>query len=496
METLALWASNASSALGLGPITGADPRSGFSFKEQPVEKKKKKKPKVHSPREVSESGPRTLRTQATLPLDIWFHVPQTLPEGEPKQVHISGPHGALLIELPPDAQPGQRIHHRLGPKFAQMAVVPEGKASGDLIMMELPGVGQIQVVVPEGKKAGDEFEASPPVLMVQVPPDARHGDTVVFTAPDGRELTAQVPAGKKALQYFDVGYTVTCSAGDAAVVTQDGCLRTECTPPVDICFQVPEILHEATRSACVLGPHGPLQLQIPEGAQAGEQVKVRLGPKDGFRAKVPEGLEAGDLMMLQTKDGSQLQLTVPEGKKEGDEFDVSPPVLMVRVPETAGPGIKVSFAAPDGTEMTAIVPGGCLPASYFEVPMVHPMVPAAAEEEQEEENEAGVQDSGEKPLSEAIEQSAPALGDESSKVQELPMPSAESPASKGSVVDFITDKENAQSPRQASPNQATSDKDSPLKETPAKSPCPSNSSIDLLTGEEPVQWIQSPSSPL
>jgi len=143
--------------------------------------------------------------------------------------------------------------------------------------------------------------------------------------------------------------------------------RAECTLPVDISFNLPESLAEGQRSVCVRGPHGPICVQLREGAQPGESMQVRIGPKTSYRVKVPEGVAVGEVMAIQLPDGTQIQTTVPPGKQAGDEFDLSPPCVMVHVPKGLGPGDEVAFSAPDGREHTATVPQDLVLGQYFEV---------------------------------------------------------------------------------------------------------------------------------
>jgi len=146
-------------------------------------------------------------------------------------------------------------------------------------------------------------------------------------------------------------------------------LRTQATLPVTLCFDAPAEGGDnvAGHSVCVSGPHGPLEITIPEGTKPGERVTYLLGPKCAYRATVPEGASEGQNMSLQLPTGESIQVLIPPGKQPGDEFNFSPPILMVQVPVGALPGNRVAFAAPDGRELTAVVPEGMAPGRYFEV---------------------------------------------------------------------------------------------------------------------------------
>lgn len=123
---------------------------------------------------------------------------------------------------------------------------------------------------------------------------------------------------------------------------------------------------------CVAGPHGSLPVALPKWATPGSLVRVRLGPKTSFRTFVPEGLKEGDSMAIELHNGDRMQVIVPPGKKAGDQVDISPPVLMVQVPNGAKPGDLVEFFSPDGQKRIASIPTVALCGQYFEVPLMQP----------------------------------------------------------------------------------------------------------------------------
>eukprot|EP00440_Ansanella_granifera_P053931 gb/GFBE01058468.1/.p1 GENE.gb/GFBE01058468.1/~~gb/GFBE01058468.1/.p1 ORF type:complete len:330 (+),score=80.48 gb/GFBE01058468.1/:1-990(+) len=122
----------------------------------------------------------------------------------------------------------------------------------------------------------------------------------------------------------------------------------------------------------VAGPHGSLPVAVPKWAKPGTLVRVRIGPKVAFRAVVPDGLKGGDVMALELPSGERMQVPVPLDKMTGDEFDISPPVIMVQVPEGATPGSVVEYTDSDGKKCKATVPKAVPVGQYFEVPLVQP----------------------------------------------------------------------------------------------------------------------------
>eukprot|EP00930_Biecheleria_cincta_P067401 TRINITY_DN5396_c0_g1_i1.p1 TRINITY_DN5396_c0_g1~~TRINITY_DN5396_c0_g1_i1.p1 ORF type:complete len:307 (+),score=71.40 TRINITY_DN5396_c0_g1_i1:60-980(+) len=107
---------------------------------------------------------------------------------------------------------------------------------------------------------------------------------------------------------------------------------------------------------CVQGPHGSLPVAVPTSAAPGTLVRVRIGPTKAFRVTLAAGLEEGQVMALELPSGERMQVAVPPGKKAGDEFDVSPPVIMVQVPSGAEPGTQVTYDHPEGRKFRSRSP--------------------------------------------------------------------------------------------------------------------------------------------
>eukprot|EP00931_Biecheleriopsis_adriatica_P036026 TRINITY_DN20772_c0_g1_i1.p1 TRINITY_DN20772_c0_g1~~TRINITY_DN20772_c0_g1_i1.p1 ORF type:complete len:338 (-),score=81.69 TRINITY_DN20772_c0_g1_i1:246-1175(-) len=129
---------------------------------------------------------------------------------------------------------------------------------------------------------------------------------------------------------------------------------------------------EGLMLVCVAGPHGSLPVAVPKRASPGSLVKVRIGPKIAFRAVVPADLKEGDMMALKLPNGDLMQVAVPEGKKSGDEFDISPPVIMVQVPQGGRSGLVVEYDNHEGKKCTTSIPKDVVAGQYFEVPLVQP----------------------------------------------------------------------------------------------------------------------------
>jgi len=98
------------------------------------------------------------------------------------------------------------------------------------------------------------------------------------------------------------------------------------------------------------GPHGPIQMEPPADVKPGTTLTARLAPPPDIRIHVPPGLKAGSEMKFQRSDGVTIAVRVPKGMGPGDHFDVTPPCLMVKMPEGAKPGDFVVFPNDNGNE--------------------------------------------------------------------------------------------------------------------------------------------------
>jgi len=101
-------------------------------------------------------------------------------------------------------------------------------------------------------------------------------------------------------------------------------------------------------------------------------VLYRLAPKPEFRIQVPPNHLPGDSVTFTREDGVGVSVPVPPGMQPGEMFEVTPPVLMVRVPEGATPGTRLIFhrqgcGPPEETRewIRCEVPAGVAPGKYF-----------------------------------------------------------------------------------------------------------------------------------
>mmetsp|Transcript_98034 Transcript_98034/g.282780 ORF Transcript_98034/g.282780 Transcript_98034/m.282780 type:complete len:216 (-) Transcript_98034:206-853(-) len=160
--------------------------------------------------------------------------------------------------------------------------------------------------------------------------------------------------------------------------SKDECLEAHASaldPPLNIAVDLPSGRWQPGQSFCVQGPQGPICLQIPVDAVPGGRLVYKIAPRPEFRVEVPPGAGPGWVMTFQRDDGGACVVTVPAGLQPGDTFEVTPPALMVRVPETAQPGDFVRFCRMVSQEndhkagstefFRARVPEGLKPCMYF-----------------------------------------------------------------------------------------------------------------------------------
>lgn len=317
-------------------------------------------------------GRRPFRTslpiaEAAVPQDLTFTAPQDKSPGQ--LVCVQGPHGALMVPLPDDAIPGETCKFRFGPPADYVITVPENVKSGALVSYTGRRGEALQAAVPEGKQPGDTFEVHAPVLMVRVPISARPGNEVECVAPDGQVLIVRVPPDMQPGMYFEASY-------------QPGrkILRALAAHPQDFRFVAPEGVKPG-EPVCVEGPHGPLMLPLPNDAVPGKECSIRFGPPSQYKVVVPDGASPGSIVTYKGCDGEELRTVVPPGMKPGDEFDVSPPVLMLRIPDEANPGDEMLYEAPDRRQLIIRVPQGMGPGQYFAASLEPAMAPSSIAEE-------------------------------------------------------------------------------------------------------------------
>jgi len=129
----------------------------------------------------------------------------------------------------------------------------------------------------------------------------------------------------------------------------DGQLQAHATQPCEFCA---ELSKDYKPGACftVQGPFGPIRVEPPANAQPGMLLRYRLAPKPAFRIRVHAGAKAGDAVKFNREDGIEVSVQVPTGSQPGDTFDVTPPALMVKVPEGAVAGDHLVFPGCRGSD--------------------------------------------------------------------------------------------------------------------------------------------------
>eukprot|EP00930_Biecheleria_cincta_P097526 TRINITY_DN89226_c0_g1_i1.p1 TRINITY_DN89226_c0_g1~~TRINITY_DN89226_c0_g1_i1.p1 ORF type:complete len:815 (-),score=125.67 TRINITY_DN89226_c0_g1_i1:191-2605(-) len=117
-------------------------------------------------------------------------------------------------------------------------------------------------------------------------------------------------------------------------------------PPQDLHVRVPDGYDfQRDQLIPVAFPHGEQRVKLPPKPKNGDWT-YRLGPKPDFKATIPAGVLPGGKMQFHRKDGLSIFVPVPKDLGPGDSFFVTPPSLMVRVPERVRSGDLVIFKNP------------------------------------------------------------------------------------------------------------------------------------------------------
>jgi len=149
-----------------------------------------------------------------------------------------------------------------------------------------------------------------------------------------------------------------------------GELKAIATPPCEFTAHLPES-YKPGEPLIVQGPLGMIKMEAPPVAQPGASLRFQLAAKPSHRIRVPANGRPGDEAKFVRKDGVEVTVTVPPGVGPGETFNVSPPALMVKVPEGASPGTTVIFPGPCGPDgepqewFRAEVPEGLGKKEYF-----------------------------------------------------------------------------------------------------------------------------------
>jgi len=137
--------------------------------------------------------------------------------------------------------------------------------------------------------------------------------------------------------------------------------------PSDIELSVPKDW-KAGDKVPAAGPHGRIHFELPQNCTPGTNMRFRLKPAPDMRVEVPQGIPPGRPMVFERQDGTRIQICVPPGKRPGETFEVTPPALMVLVPEEAKEGDLLVFCLPGpplGQWFKARVPESLQLGRYF-----------------------------------------------------------------------------------------------------------------------------------
>eukprot|EP00419_Tripos_fusus_P006730 CAMPEP_0172671782 /NCGR_PEP_ID=MMETSP1074-20121228/11130_1 /TAXON_ID=2916 /ORGANISM="Ceratium fusus, Strain PA161109" /LENGTH=277 /DNA_ID=CAMNT_0013488883 /DNA_START=1 /DNA_END=834 /DNA_ORIENTATION=+ len=149
-----------------------------------------------------------------------------------------------------------------------------------------------------------------------------------------------------------------------------GQLQAHATQPCEFCAELSKDYKPGV-SFTVQGPFGPIKVEPPANAKPGMSLRYRLAPKPVFRIQVPPGVKAGDAVKFNREDGIEVSVQVPTGTQPGETFEVTPPALMVKVPEGASAGDDLVFPGRRGSDgqptewFRARVPTGLEPNRYL-----------------------------------------------------------------------------------------------------------------------------------
>jgi len=137
--------------------------------------------------------------------------------------------------------------------------------------------------------------------------------------------------------------------------------------PADVELAVPEGWKEGEKVAAQ-GPHGRVLFEVPADTKPGATQVFRLRPAPDLLLEVPKGASEGQEIFLERKDGTRITIAVPKGKAPGDTFEVTPPAVMVLVPEEAKAGDVVCFPLPGPPSkqwFSATIPDELVLGAYF-----------------------------------------------------------------------------------------------------------------------------------
>jgi len=153
-------------------------------------------------------------------------------------------------------------------------------------------------------------------------------------------------------------------------------LKTLATPPLEFCATLAANF-KAGESITVQGPLGPITVEPPPEAEGGMSLRYQLVPRPDFRVHVSPNTQPGTEVHFDRGDGIEISAMVPMSLQDGDAFEVTPPALMVKVPDNAVSGMQIAFRSCSELEETAewfglTLPEGCQPGKYVTAKLPHP----------------------------------------------------------------------------------------------------------------------------
>merc|ERR1712129_9592 len=153
-------------------------------------------------------------------------------------------------------------------------------------------------------------------------------------------------------------------------------LKTLATPPLEFCATLSDNF-KAGESITVQGPLGPITVEPPPEAEAGMSLRYQLVPRPEFKVHVPPNAQPGTEVRFDCGDGVEINAMVPNCLQDGDTFEVTPPALMVKVPDNGVAGMQIAFRSCSELEESAewfglTLPEGCQPGKYVTAKLPHP----------------------------------------------------------------------------------------------------------------------------
>lgn len=126
------------------------------------------------------------------------------------------------------------------------------------------------------------------------------------------------------------------------------------------------------QAVLALGRHGPLEITPHSDERPGATIRYLVKPEPEFEIDLPANSTPGKPLRFAREDGTVICVTVPFFTEPGQTIQVSPPVLMVRVPDGVKSGDYVVFKSTETTWWRAKVPEQLKFGSFFAARMPDP----------------------------------------------------------------------------------------------------------------------------